>query len=554
VGRALPADVKVRAGAFAQVARSTPLRRAQLSFGLVWASEWALLVGLGVYAFRNGGGAAVGAVTAVRMIPAALVAPFAATVADVVRRELILVWIGVVRAAALGGAAVLLSVGSSSGPVYGLAIVATIAQTLYRPAHSALLPALCTSPQQLTSANVVRGMLDSLSALGGPLVATVLLATSGLTGVFVVCAAASLVGGLVVVALPYDAPPRAQGSARTGARATIEGFSAITADPGLRLITGLGTAQTFTRGCLTVFSVVVAIDLLDLGEGGVGVLNAAVGAGAVLGSILTYGLVRHAGLAAWFGLGIALWGLPLVALGVVPEVPAAIVLFAVVGLGNALIDVGGFTMLARLADEAVLARMFAAFEATLTVGIAAGALLTPLVIDLLGIRLALVAVGLIAPIAVVACSAQLRRLDARMRVRDADIELLHNVPMLRVLPQATIEQLAAALDHAEVAPGHAVFEQGDHGDHFYVVEAGHAEVAHDGRPVETLARGESFGEIALLHDTVRTASVSASADAPLRVSVLPRTTFLTAVTGYPASAIAVEQVVAARLERAGSEA
>jgi Major Facilitator Superfamily/Cyclic nucleotide-binding domain len=554
VGRALPADVKVRAGAVAQVAHSTPLRRAQLSFGLVWASEWALMVGLGVYAFRNGGAAAVGAVTAVRMIPAALVAPFAATVADVVRRELILVCIGVVRAAALGAAAVLLTVGSSTGAVYGLAIVATIAQALYRPAHSALLPALCTSPQQLTSANVVRGMLDSIAALGGPLVATVLLATSGLTSVFVVCAAASLVGGLVVVALPYDVPPRAQGSARTGARATIEGFSAIAADPGLLLITGLGTAQTFTRGCLTVFSVVVAIDLLDLGEGGVGVLNAAVGAGAVLGSILTFGLVRHGGLAAWFGLGIALWGVPLVALGVVPEVPAAIVLFAVVGLGNALIDVGGFTMLARLADEAVLARMFAAFEATLTVGIAAGALLTPLVIDLLGIRLALVAVGLVAPIAVVACWAQLRRLDARMRVRDADIELLHNVPMLRVLPQATIEQLAAALDHAEVAPGDAVFEQGDHGDHFYVVEAGCADVAHDGRLVETLARGESFGEIALLRDCVRTASVSASTDAPLHVSVLPRIPFLTAVTGYPASAIAGEQVVASRLERAGSEA
>jgi len=211
-------------------------------------------------------------------------------------------------------------------------------------------------------------------------------------------------------------------------------------------------------------------------------------------------------------------------------------------------------MLARLADEAVLARMFAAFEATLTVGIAAGALLTPLVIDLLGIRLALVAVGLVAPIAVVACSAQLRRLDARMRVRDADIDLLHNVPMLRVLPQATIEQLAAALDHAEVAPRQAVFEQGDHGDHFYVVEAGSAEVVHDGRPVETLTRGESFGEIALLRDSVRTASVSASADAPLRVSVLPRTTFLTAVTGYPASASAGAEVVAARLERAGSGA
>jgi MFS family permease len=391
-------------------------------------------------------------------------------------------------------------------------------------------------------------MLDSVAALGGPLVATVLLATSGLAGVFAVCAAASLVGGLVVLALPYDLPPRAQRPARTGARAVLHGFSTITADRGLLLITGLGTVQTFTRGCLSVFSVVVAIELLDLGEGGVGVLNAAVGAGAVLGSILTFGLVGRGGLAAWFGLGITLWGAPLVMLGVVPEVPAGIALFAVVGIGNALIDVGGFTLLARLTDEAVLARMFAAFEATLTVGIAAGALLTPLVIDRFGIRLALAAVGLVAPIAVLACWAELRRLDARMRVRDADIELLHLVPMLRALPEATIEQLAAALDHAEIAPGDAVVEQGNRGERFYVVEAGSADVVRDGRAVETLRRGECFGEIALLRDCVRTATVTASAKTPLRVSVLPRNPFLTAVTGYPASEIAGERVVTARLE------
>jgi hypothetical protein len=548
VARPFAAGVKSVAVAVAQVARSTPLRRAQLSFGLMWAGEWALLVGLGVFAFRNGGAAAVGAVTAVRMIPAALLAPFAATVADAVRRELILAAIGLVRALALGAAAVLLTAGDSPGAVYALAIVATIAQTLYRPAHSALLPALCTSPQQLTSANVVRGMLDSIAALGGPLVATVLLATSGLPSVFAVCAAASLVGALVVLALPYDVPPRARRPTRVGARALLQGFSTIAADRGLFVITGLGAAQTFTRGCLSVFIVVAAIELLDLGEGGVGVLNAAVGAGAVLGSLLTFGLVRRGGLAAWFGLGIALWGVPLVLLGAVPEVPAAIVLLAVVGIGNALIDVGGFTMLARLADESVLARMFAAFEAILTLGIAAGALLTPLVIDLLGIRLALVAVGVVTPLAVVACWAELRRLDARLRVRDADIELLHHVPMLRVLPQATIEQLAAALDHDEFAPGHAVFGQGEPGERFYVVEAGCAEVVRDGHAVETLRRGECFGEIALLRDCVRTAGVCASATAPLRVSVLPRAPFITAVTGYPASAVAGEQVVTARLD------
>jgi len=545
---ARPLSVGVRVGTLARDA-GAPLRRAQLSFGLAWASEWAMLVGLGVFAFREGGAAAVGAVTAIRMIPAALIAPFAATMADAVRRELVLVWIGLTRAAALGAAALLLTAGGTAGAVYGLATVATIAQTLYRPAHSALLPALCTSPRQLTTANVVRGMLDSIAALGGPLLAALLLATSGLSSVFAVCAAASVLSGLVVVRLRYDPPPRGPHPTRTGARAVLGGFSAIRMDRDLLLITQLGAAQTFTRGCLSVFSVVVAIELLGLGEGGVGVLNAAVGAGAVLGSILTLRLVgRRGGLAAWFGLGIALWGLPLIVLGVIPRVPAAVALFAVVGMGNALIDAAGFTVLARLADESVLARMFAVFEAILTAGIAVGALLTPLIIDFWGIRLALVAVGLVAPVAVAARSTALRKLDARLRVRDADIELLHHVPMLRVLPEPTIEQLAGALEHEEVAAGHAVFAQGDAGQRFYVIEAGCAEVVRDGRTVETLGRGECFGEIALLHDCVRTAGVSASAETPLSLSVLPRSPFLTAVTGYPASAVAGERVVTARLE------
>ena len=165
--------------ALAQVANSDTLRRAQLSFGLMWAGESAVMVALGVVAYRHGGVAAVGAVTALRMIPAALMAPFAATLADAVRREFVLVWIGLVRAVALGTAAALLTLGGPVEAVYGLAIVATVAQTLFRPAHSALLPALCTSPHQLTSANVVRGMLDAVATLGGPLAAAVLLATSG---------------------------------------------------------------------------------------------------------------------------------------------------------------------------------------------------------------------------------------------------------------------------------------------------------------------------------------------------------------------------------------
>jgi hypothetical protein len=406
---------------------------------------------------------------------------------------------------------------------------------------------LCTSPQQLTSANAVRGIVDSSATLGGPAAAAVLLAVSGPAAVFAACAAASLVGGLVVIRLSYDAPPRSD-VVGGGGHEMLQGFATIAANRGLALITALGVVQTFTRGCLTVFTVVVAIDLLGTGDPGVGVLTAAVGAGGVFGSILAFGLVGRGRLALWFGVGVALFGAPLVGIGVVPHQATAIVLLGLVGIGNALIDVGGFTLLARLADETVLARMFAGFEAILTLGVAVGGLVTPLAVELLGVRPALVASGLLAPLAVAASWPALRRLDAEVRVRDADIETMRPIRMLGALPVATIEQLAGALEHADFEPGCSVFRQGERGDYFYIVQSGRADVILDGRLVRTLGTGDCFGEIALLRDQPRTASVRASADTHLRVSRLRRSAYLTAVTGYPAAATAGEDLVRGRLE------
>jgi hypothetical protein len=551
MSRRLSPRIRNRTRSFEVVAQIASIRRAQLSFGAMWTSESAFVVGLAVVAFRDGGIAAVGIVTGARMAAAALLAPLLATVADRVRRERVLVCVGLVRAATVGSAAVVTAAGGPTAATYGLAVVATVAQALYRPAHSALLPVLCTSPQQLTSANAVRGMLDSFAMLGGPAAAAVLLAVSGPAAVFAACAAASLVGGLAVVGLSYDAPPRSNAAAG-GGHQMLRGFATIAANRGLALITALGVVQTFTRGCLTVFAVVVAIDLLDTGEPGVGVLTAAVGAGGILGSILAFGLVGGGRLALWFGVGIALFGAPLVIIGVVPEQATAIVLLGLVGIGNALIDVGGFTLLARLADETVLARMFAGFEAILTLGVAVGGLVTPLVVELLGVRPALVAIGLLAPLAVAAAWPALRRLDAEVRVRDGDIETMRSIHMLGALPVATIEQLAGGLEHTDFEPGHTVFTQGERAEYFYIVQSGRAQVILDGRVVRTLGAGECFGEIALLRDQPRTATVCASAHTHLLVSRLRRSAYLTAVTGYPAAAAAGEDLVTSRL-RADAE-
>jgi hypothetical protein len=365
--------------------------------------------------------------------------------------------------------------------------------------------------------------------------------------VFAACALASLWAGAIVVSLDYDAPPRAAATVR-GKRALVEGFATIAGSRTLVLLIGLGVAQTITRGALGVFVVVVVIDLLHSGDAGVGLLNAAIGAGGLLGGLAALSLVRGGRLAAWYGIGIALWGAPLIVLGIAPAIGTGVVLLGVIGAGNALIDACAFTLLARLTDEAVLARMFAGFEALLTLGVAAGGLAAPLVIDLFGIKGALVGFGLLTPTVVAASWPALRRLDARMRVRDVDIGILRAIPMLRALPVPTIEQLGDALEREDYAPGEVVFEQGTRGERFYAVEAGSAEVVRDGRSVSVLGPGEGFGEIALLHAEVRTATVRASGAGPLRVCALPCSAFLTAVCGYPASFQASEEMVRTRLE------
>jgi MFS family permease len=536
-------------GAFALNIRSRDLRRAQLSFGAGWAAEWAFTVGLSVVAFRDGGAAAVGLVALVRLAPSALAGPFAATLADRYRRDLIIIWIGLVRAAAIGLAAVLLALDVTPISIYLLAVAATAAGTPFRAAHSALLPSLCRTPEEFTSANVVRGMLDSLGLLLGPLVAAVLLAVGGPTEVFWVAAGASLWSAILMTGIRYEAAPRPIASPRRHnlLRETGDGLRAIASSPDVALLIGLGVAQTLMRGCLMVFSVVVAIDLLRMGEAGVGVLNAAVGAGAVLGSLGASLLVGSRRFGAWFGLSVALWGAPFALIGAFPSEAPAIGLLACVGAGNALLDVAFFSLMGRLVPDEVLARVYGVLEGLIAVAVGVGAVATPAVIDWLGVRGALVALGSLCPALAILAWPRLRKLDRTMVVREREIELLRRVPMLRPLPVVTIEQLARHVRHTSVAAGETLCEQGAPGDVFYVIEAGEAEVIGNGALLRTLGPGDFFGEIALLRDTPRTATVRALT--PLSASLLTRNLFVPLVSGYDASAREADAAIEGRLTR-----
>jgi MFS family permease len=526
--------LRAAASAFASNAANSNLRRAQLSFLGAWTAEWAFTVALGIVAYRDGGATAVGLVGLLRMVPSAVVAPFAATLADRGRRERVLVLVSTIRGVATGVAGIVVALNGPVAIVYGLAILSTIAATLYRPAHSALLPSLCRTGHELASANVVRGMLDSVATLAGPLLAAVLLKFTDVAVVFAFASGASLAAAALVLRLRYDAPPRPSAPRGRLLADAAEGIRAVVRNRDLALFMGLALAQTFSRGALTVFTVVVALDLLRTGEPGVGTLTAAVGAGAVLGSVGASLLVGSRRLAQWFGIGVALWGLPIALIPLFPRQGAALTLLACVGVGNALVDVGLFTLMARLAPDEVLARVFGLLESMVALGVGLGALVASLLVDRTSVSVALVIVGALCPILVAVAWRRLRHLDRDIGVLDEEIGLLHGVPMLKPLPLPAIEQLARGLEPIHLPAGQAVFRQGDPAGRFYVIEKGTADVVGDGRLVTTLGPGDGFGEIALLRRVPRTATVRAATN--LQLQALRGDRFLPVVTGFPPSA------------------
>jgi len=328
-------------------------------------------------------------------------------------------------------------------------------------------------------------------------------------------------------------------------RELAAGFEAVARDSRLRLLIGLFSAQTLVGGALNVLVVVTALELLDVGEAGLGFLTSADGLGGLVGALGALFLVGRRRLAATFGAGILLWGVPLALIGVWPEYVVAFAMLVVVGFANTIVDVAGLTLLQRGVDNSVLARVFGVLETVVLSAIALGGVLAALLVSLLGIRGALVAAGAFLPALTLLTWRRLAAIDAAAVVPTDRVALLRSGPIFAPLPPATVEHLALSLEPVTVVAGTDIVRQGEPGDRFYLVEEGELAVRVDGRETGTLGRGDYFGEIALLRDVPRTATVSARTDA--LVYGLDRDEFIAAVTGHTDSAEAADAVIAKRL-------
>jgi hypothetical protein len=252
-------------------------------------------------------------------------------------------------------------------------------------------------------------------------------------------------------------------------------------------------------------------------------------------------------LARFLALGIVVWSVPLALVGVWPEPAAAVVLLGVLGLGNILIDVAGLTLLQRVVRDEVRTRVLGVIEGLWVGTIGVGAAVTPALIELVGVRATFAIWGLFLPLVTLAGWRGLRRLD-EAALPDEELELLRGVAFLALLPAPALEALAAKAVRIPVHAGARVVREGEPGDRFYVVESGRVEVSTHGHPLGALGPGDSFGEIALLRDVPRTATVMAVHDSKLLA--LERSDFLAAVTGYADSADAAHAVARTRLRGA----
>jgi CRP-like cAMP-binding protein/MFS family permease len=514
---------------------------------LAIAAEWAHFVALGVFAYHHGGTAFVGLSGLARLLPAGALAPFAASLGDRFPRDRLLLFLLVLEAGALAGSGVAAATGGRM-TVLLLAAVIGMTSTVVRPMVQSILPSLARTSAELVASNGATSTFEGLGVLLGPLIAGAAILIVGPAGVFIGAGVALIIAAVILlrVAVPvqvYGAAPNGRsrptassGSTRTGlaadpARTALAGFGLVAGDPQLRLLVGLSAAQCFVRGCLNVLVVVAAFGALHAGSPGVGYLNAGLGVGALIGAFGATTLSTKR-LAVSFGVALTLWGAPISLVGVLTWLAPAILCLVVIGGANSVEDVAVITLMQRGAADEMLSSVLGVFWGMAMMAVAVGSIVAPAIVRAAGDRSALLLLGLILPVLALLSGRRLVHIDANFQPSDA-LGLVDAIPMFAPLSLAIKERLAASLSPVLVTAGTTVIHTGDPGDRLYIVRNGQLAIEQHGVQIARATDGDCIGEIALLHDVPRIASVRAEVDSNLYW--LGRDAFLAAITGSAAA-------------------
>ena len=509
-------------------------------------ATWSFAIALGVYGFEAHGAAGVGIVALVRFLPGALASPFAGMLIDRHPRRTILILSTVAMAAVLGGATLAAALDAPAGVVFVFPALFAVVACAYGPAESALIPSLARTPQELSASNVTHSAMENggflLAALG-----TGLLLGLGTPALVFGLAAAIVVGALAVI-LPlapdrrpsYDDEEDASGVIREVAI----GLRELIGHPALRLSSLTLVVLLLFEGFADVLVVVMALELLHLGEGSVGFLNAAWGIGALAGGAALALLLDRGKLVVAIAGGSLVLGLATMLPGLWPQQSTAYLGWLGIGIGFTFVEVAAKTLMQRLGSDETLGRVIGSLEAGRLAAMALGSIGAILLVELLHPDGALIALGALMPVFVILCWTRLRAFEVGAPVAEHSYQLLRGDSIFAPLPVATVERLSLDLVEHDAVAGEDVIVQGELGDRFFLIAEGEVEVFENGVFRRNEGPGESFGEIALLRDVPRTATVRATR--PTRLLALGREQFLAAVTGHRRSSQAADTIAGAR--------
>lgn len=538
-----------------RVLRNPRIRRLQLAFLGSTLGDWAYATAIVVWAYQDGGAAAVGAYQAVRFITMAVVAPIGGVVADRMSRRTFMVVSDLLRAVLVAGAGLIVVADGPALAVYTLAILAAIVGSPFRAAEAGLLTELVESPSELTTANALSANIESVMLFAGPALAGVLIGLSGVEEVFWLNAATFLWSASLLLSIrPKVAVDDTAGEDDEPEPAAVEapfwseltsGFGLVGRDRDLRSVGMLAGSIGFAWGALTVFMVLLAIDVLESGPKGLGYLNAVLGVATVAGGLVILGRLSSSRLGQDMALGVVVgWGVPLLAIAAFPSTVTVIAAVAVVGLCEAPGSLGMDTIPQRLTPSTKVSRVYAAIESCLVGPMALGALLAPALVDWIGLRGAMAVVGALPLLAGLASLPRMRALDHRLRA-PAELEVLRGVPAFADLPAPALERLAHTAVRVQVPAASVVLAEGGTSDRFYVIISGEVQVTQAGRVLRVEGPGDFFGEIGLLRNVLRTATVTATVDSELLV--IDQADFLAVVSHRGETVSAFDDVIRRRL-------
>jgi CRP-like cAMP-binding protein len=524
-------------GGLTHTARSNvAVKRVVGAFAALTVGEWVLGTTVAIHAYPVGGALLVGLV-GFRFFPAAIAGLFTAQFADTHRRQRVLTATAAARALASGLVAVSLALNLPFVIPLMLVWFDAAVGSAYRPAQATLLPTLVHTPTEFTSATALTSHAKSSGQMFGALAGGILVAELHVAVGVAVASGLYALSAFATAGIKAPAPPAHTGVGLAGRlRRMRTGLTAIEGDREAAEIVSYACLRSAIRGVWISLGVVAALKLLGLGSAGFGILMAAAGAGALAAIPLSALLVGRRRLARWLAGGLLLSAAPIAAIGGAAAGIPAVAFMVGWGMGMAVSDVAGQAVLNRVVEPHSIGPVTGLMESGKLLFEGGACLLAPALVSTLGIRDALVVVGLAVVVIVAAGGRAFARIDHRATGRADVVHLLAGVPLFHRLRVDLLEGVAAQLRPLAVEPGTDVTTQGvrDHAG-WYLVDQGRLEVRIDGFVVNELTRGGGFGELALLRDRPRAATVRAVTD--VRLLALERDDFLTAVAGAEVHAL-----------------